>query len=45
MVDLHKCPTCGKTQVYYVDTWLCPDCDWKVIWDLYYEHNVRKGKI
>lgn len=41
----HRCPLCGRQQLYYVYTWLCPKCDWEVINELWYEYHVIKGDI
>ncbi len=29
-----KCPICGKTMIWYMDTLLCPKCDAWNIWEL-----------
>ena len=36
------CGICGKRMVWYVDTLLCPKCDWEVIYMLRFEHDYRK---
>lgn len=36
-----KCPICGKPLLMYMDTPLCSDCDWKVIWKLRYDRDER----
>jgi len=30
----HICPICGRNQICYYDTWLCPKCNWMQIDDL-----------
>ena len=37
-----NCPICGKALLMYMDTPLCPVCDWEVIWDLKYDRDYRK---
>lgn len=36
-----NCPICGKNMVEYMDTLLCPSCDWFVIWDLKLDKTCR----
>ena len=42
--EVLKCSKCGGEMVWYVDTLLCNICDWEVVWELYFDHNVRKGR-
>ena len=41
MKDEHKCPNCGRNQLYYEFTWLCPLCDKYQIYDLRYDRDKR----
>lgn len=43
--DEHKCPICSHKMIWYVDTLLCPLCDWKEIYILRYDRDVKKGDI
>lgn len=40
--DSHKCPICKGKQIYYMDTWLCPKCDWQVIMELKFDRDDVK---
>lgn len=33
-MDKHLCPKCGTKQLYYMDTWVCPLCDYEAIEEL-----------
>lgn len=38
-----KCCFCGREMLWYVDTLLCPVCDWMVIYDLRWDYDkIRK---
>ena len=39
-----KCALCGKQMLNYVDTWLCPDCNWEQIYELYMNYRIKKGR-
>ena len=41
--DNHVCYYCKKKQIYYCETWLCPDCDWEQVWDLFMNHRMKKN--
>ena len=38
-----NCPICGRKMLSYEDTFLCPTCDWEVIYDLKWEHEYKRG--
>ncbi|GAH47549.1 unnamed protein product, partial [marine sediment metagenome] len=40
-----KCPICGKQMQWFVETLLCPVCDHEQLWELKYDHQVRRGEI
>jgi ribosomal protein L37AE/L43A len=33
-MDKHVCPLCGRNQVLFWNTWLCPQCDSFVLHEL-----------
>jgi len=39
-----KCPNCEKEMVIYMDTPLCPTCDWEIIYELRYDRDYRKER-
>ena len=42
-LNIHKCPICKGKQIYYMDTWLCPKCQWEVIYELNFDRrDVKK---
>lgn len=41
----HKCSVCGRTMIWFVQTLLCPKCDWEQIWELVYDYDVQRGRI
>ena len=43
--DEHKCPFCGKRMIWFMQTLLCPDCDWEQIWELKWDYDVQRGRI
>ena len=43
--DKHICPLCGKEQMYYCETWVCPKCDASQVWDMWWDYQVKKGHI
>ena len=44
-IDNHICPICKGKQLCYCDTCLCPKCDREVIDELWWDYQVKKGRI
>jgi len=42
--DGHKCPLCGRSQIYYMHTWLCPRCNSLEIEELSIDRRMIKDE-
>ncbi len=40
-----RCPQCGMEMLWYVDTLLCPRCDWDTIIDLRWDREEKKRRV